>query len=71
MVRETSRGIHKFKTLPVPELSLHTESVSGFKAVSVSQRRLFLVAQHPKFPEDPNLGAEETMSINPLAGLVY
>src|SRR2546421_382362 len=33
-LRETSRGIHNSKHYWVPELSLHTEPVSGFRAVS-------------------------------------
>jgi hypothetical protein len=34
MVKEASRGIHKFKHLWRVELSLHAEPVSGFSAVS-------------------------------------
>jgi hypothetical protein len=35
MVKEASRGIHKFEHLWRVELSLHAEPVSGFSAVSV------------------------------------
>jgi hypothetical protein len=35
MVKEASRGIHRFKHLWRVQLSLHAEPVSGFSAVSV------------------------------------